>query len=63
LKLKLRHEEIYKNIHLCKLNEEIPHPPLISLMLKKVTLWLNHVQIQSGKVKKEVVESKENYLP
>jgi hypothetical protein len=64
LKFKSGHEEIAKNIYRCKLNEEIPHPPLISPMLKKVTLWKTHVQGQGGKVRKEVVAtSEENISP
>jgi hypothetical protein len=43
----------------CKLNEDIPHPPLVSPMLEKFTLWKTHMQEQEGKVNKEVVASKE----
>jgi hypothetical protein len=59
-KFKLGYEEITKRIYWCKLNEDIPHPPLVSPMLEKFTLWKTHIQEQERKVNKEGVASEED---
>jgi hypothetical protein len=53
-------EEVSKRIYQCKLNENIPQPPLISPMLKNFTLWKIYVQKKMGKVDQVVVANEEN---
>jgi len=36
-------EQIAKKIYRCKLNEEIPQPPLIALILNKISIWKSHL--------------------
>jgi hypothetical protein len=38
-KFNTEHKEIAKKLYHCELNEDIPHPPLISQMMEKFTLW------------------------
>jgi hypothetical protein len=43
-KFKSEHEEISKKLYWCKLNEDIPHPPLISPMIEKFTQWKSFIK-------------------
>jgi hypothetical protein len=56
-------EEIAKKIYRCKLNKEVPQPPLIALLLEKVSLWQSPGQMQGEKVITGVVGSQENIFP
>jgi hypothetical protein len=59
-KFKSEHEEITKNLYQCNLNEDIPHPPLISLMIENITQWKSYIKEQERRVKKENTTSEEH---
>jgi hypothetical protein len=42
------------------LNEDIPHPPLVSPMIEKFTQWQSYIREQERKVNKENATSEED---
>jgi hypothetical protein len=62
-KFKSKHEEIAKNLYRCKLNENIPHPPLISPVIEKLIVFQSFIKEQERKVNRGSIANEGDISP